>query len=303
VACTEEQKIEKGPDSSLQTRAVTLDAGDTNDVEVFIFKQSDNGFMHLSSVNSGWTDGKTTVDLEKGDYKFLFHRSAKLSCDMLPATMTSDAAFEHVQWNCRADEANGEGYVLPVDEIWLPETFEMSDNPYSIQAATTIRNTLTRAVSQVMVHFRKGTPETVNTRVLSTAPATVNLGTLEININGVGESVNVVGGSGTASTRVAVLEATDNGDEIITFTGPFVFPSDSEDDAVVTLTYTPNENSEIPAFTTTVNGPIERNRKLEISIWLGDEDDDPVIDGELEVTVDVVDMEDSEDSGDYGKWE
>lgn len=303
VACTNEKKIDQDPGPSLlETRAVTLDAGGADDVEVFIFKQDDNGFMHLSSINSGWDEnGKTTVKLEKGDYKFLFHKSAKLNCDIFPASMTPEAAFDHVKWNSRNDEINGAGYMLPVDEIWLPETFDMANNPYSIQNAMTIRNTLTRAVSQVMIHMRKGTPETVITRASDATPTAVSLGTLDIEINGVGQSVNVVGGTGTSKTRVAIAEAVSNGEEIFTFTGPFVFPSDSEDDATVTITYTPNENSDIPGFTTTVNGPLERNKKLEISVWLGD--DEPIVEGDLEVTVEVIDMEDSEDSGDHGKWE
>lgn len=304
VACTDDPKTDGIPETPVQTRAVTLDAGDIADgVEVYIFRQDDNGFMHLSSINSGWVNGKTTVNLQNGDYKFLFHKSERLSCDIFPAEMTPEAAFDVVKWDCRDDMVNGEGYAMPVDEIWLPETYEMANAPYSIQAAALISNRLTRAVSQVMVHLRKGTPDNPVTRASDITPIAVNLGTMDIHINGVGRSLNVIGGSGTANTRVSVVEAMSEGDDVITFTGPFVFPSDSGTDATVTITYTPNENSEIPAFSKTVNGPLERNRKLEISVWLGDEPTPPIDEGNLEVTVDVKEMEDNTDSGDNGRWE
>jgi len=301
IACSEDKKIDEEPSSSLETRIVTLDAGGTNDAEVLVFKQDDNGFMHLSTINSGWVDGKTTVKLEKGDYKFLFHKSEKLNCDMFPSEMTKDVAFEHIKWDGRKDDINGEGYMLPVDEIWLPETHSMANNPYSIKGNTTVSNRLTRAVSQVMVHLRKGNSDNTETRATPVATKAVSLGTLDLSVNGVGNSLNVIGGTGNSNTRVAVAEALTDEEEIISFTGPFVFPSDSGEDANVTISYTPNENSDIPAFTTTVSGPLERNRKLEITVWLGD--GEPIVEEELKITYEIVEMEDSTDSGDSGIWE
>lgn len=299
VACSQENNntdIDISPE--MKTRAVTLDANGEDDVAVFIFKKDDNGFMHLSTINSGWDqNGRTTVNLENGDYKFLFHKSGNLNCDIFPAEMTPQAAFEHVKWNCRLDEVNGEGYMLPVDEIWLPETFDMANLPYTIQAATTVSNTLTRAVSQVVVHFRNGTPEEPGTRAGGILTRAANFGTLDIEIEGVGESASVNGGIGYTKTRVLLDEPLT--DETITsFTGPFVFPSETGDDAIVTITYTPGPDSTIPGFTKIVNGPLERNRKLEVTFWT----EEPGEDGTLTVSVDTTEMEDY-DEGDNGIWE
>lgn len=300
VACSNENKTEE-IDNSLRTRAVTLDAGETNDVEVFVFKKDDNGFMHLSTINSGWdNNGRTTVNLENGDYKFLFHKSQLLNCDRFPAEMNPTVAFEHILWNCRADDTNGEGYMLPTDEIWLPETFDMANLPYSIQAATTVNNTLTRAVSQVMVHFRKGDPENPGTRAIGAKTRAVNFGTLDIDIHGVGQSASVNGGIGNSKTRVILNEALT--DELLTsFIGPYVFPSETGEDATVTVIYTPGPDSDIPGFTKTVSGPLERNRKLEVTFWI--EDEEPIDEGTLKVTVETIEMEDNDDLGDNGIWE
>ncbi len=300
VACSNENKTEE-IDNSLRTRAVTLDANGANDVEVFVFKQDDNGFMHLSTINSGWDEnGRIKVQLENGDYKFLFYKSQKLYCDMFPAEMSPAVAFEHILWNGRADDINGEGYILPTDEIWLPETFDMANLSYPIQAATTVNNTLTRAVSQVMVHFRKGNPENPDTRTGGVKTRAMNFGTLDIDIHGVGASAGVNGGIGSSKTRVILTEALTN-ETITSYTGPFLFPSETGEDAIVTVTYTPGPDSDIPAFTKTVNGPLERNRKLEVTFWL--EGEDPIDEGTLRVTVETIEMEDNEDLGDNGIWE
>ncbi len=298
VACSREDN--EDIDSSIATKAVTF-AGGMDNVNVLVFKQSGSDYLYQQVVNSGWSaEGKTTVNLKQGSYKFLSYKSAEQNTDRQPGLLIATTSFGDIQWNARADEASGNGYLFPVDEMWLPETYAMAYDPYTINSATTVTNTLTRAVSQVVVHIRKGS--STGAQPIDPSEGTnQNLGQMTLNITEVGEAVNIQGGIGAGSTKVNINQSLTDNDEFASFEGPFVFPSGSGNDATVTINYKPEEGSAFPPIATSVPGQLQRNHKLEITLWVGNEEPGP--EENLQITVDVVEMEDNTGGGDNGIWE
>lgn len=294
VACSQEDKLDTDP--SLQTRAVTL-ISDIDDVEVLIFKHEESEFSYLNKVNSGWSSGKTTVYLKAGDYKFFYYKATGGDMEMTPAAMDDVSSFDDFQWNAVADTPSGDDYFLPVGELWLAQTATMANEIQTVSAATTVSQTLTRAVSQVVVHLRKGVPGEAGE--LPTDGESVTLGTLNLDIAGVGEAVTINGSTGTGKTKVSLTQGKTNLEEYATFEGPIVFPSESGE-ATVQIAFTPDTSIDFPEINTTVTGPLERNRKLEITLWINEEE--PREDEFLTISVTTSPMTDSEDGGDSGIW-
>jgi len=295
-ACSQEEKL--GVDPPAETRAVTL-AGMFDNVNVLVFKDNGSDFLYKQTVNSGWSvDGIKTISLEQGTYKFLYYKTDGILAERVPASLTETVSFDSFEWKAQDDSGNGSDYVLPVDEMWLPETSQMAEQEYVINSSsTTVSNTLTRAVSQVIVHLRKGTQEN-NGSTQVPQGSNMLLGNLILDIEGVGKSVTIAGSSGSGKTKQTIISGQSDGEVFASFEGPFVFPS--ENDATINISYQPASGIPFPEITTSVTGPLNRNKKLEITLWVND--NDPV-DEELQITVEVVDMEDSDDSGDVGKWE
>jgi len=296
AGCSEEDTspIEK-PSVGIEN-IVTL-AGNAENVNVLIFNQNGNDYNYKREINLNIQD---TANLEYSTYKFLFYKSAGLNSDKLPAVFTSENLFEDVIFQSRTDLQN-DGYVLPVDEIWLPESADLANQSYSINSDRTIRNILTRAVSQVIVHIRKGTYDESNPPTpveLSETP--VAMGEIIMDIQSVGEYVTFNGATGNKKTMFINDESLLSEDGDISFIGPFVFPSENGE-TTVSVTYTPTATSEYPDIEKTVSGRLERNKRLEITFWVSEEEP-PVGREFINITVETTDME-GDLSGDEGIWE
>lgn len=274
TACSNEDDNEFIQDNSTlksNSEAITFDLDmDMGGVSVLIFDEDNNDFNYLRSITSGWSiDGKVSTRLELGKYRFLFVKSAGINTSFYPNPFDNNTSFDDVKIVANSDSQNA-GYVLPVDEIWLPETEDLAKTTYTIVDETTVYNKLTRAVSQIVVHVKRVANENGKITELpfpSGKDIANDIKEIRLDIDGVGEAVNISGGLGATKTKDIldeINEIDDNG--FATFEGPFVFPMATNDETSVGISVIPSEDSLFPEMKTSVKGLLERNKKLEITL-------------------------------------
>lgn len=272
TACNNENEndtIHGNSNLNIKSEAITF-AQDMEGVSVLIFNQ--NGNNYLRSIVSGWsTDGKVSTRLELGKYRFLFIKSAGTNTSLDPNPLDNNTSFGDIKIIANDDSQN-EGYVLPVDEIWLPETEELAKTVYTITDETTIHNKLIRAVSQIVVHVKRVANENGKITELpfpSGRNITENIKEIRLDINGVGEAINISGGIGSTKTK-DILDVVTNIDDsgFAIFDGPFVFPMATAQQSTINISVIPSEDSLYPEMKTSVNGLLERNKKLEITLLI-----------------------------------
>lgn len=301
LSCSNE---EQNPgDVSLTTKEnITLKAGTTNTTVLF-FQKENNVYSYNRTV---MVDVSTTVNLNYGDYKCLFYKYAGDSIKRLPETISAANSIEDFEFNALPDASmpSIDNYVLPVNELWLPENIGDANISYTIPTVTTIQNTLARAVSQVVVHFKKVTSDGDTISIVSDPAGTLqNLGELTLDISGVSTTWDITGPSGNGKTFFQTEQAASNEDGSISYYGPFVFPSEVNATSV-NLKFETIEESVLPSIAErTIQGSLERNKKLEITLVLKEGGSVDPVDGELDIEVEVVEMEDNSDGGDNGIWE
>lgn len=276
VACSNEDTIIKnslGDElNSVNNKAVTLSGATMDGVSVLIFGRNENAFKYQRSISTGWSvDGKVSTLLEIGMYKFLFLKYKEENTIFYPKPLDTNSTFESIKIEAK-DDPDNIGYLLPVDEIWLPETEGLANKQYLIDNPTTIFNRLERAVSQVQVNIRRGYKSGENILPLPFPEGkdiTENIKEIIMDIDGVGESITISGGSGSSKTiytAESAAEITDDGYAI--FEGPLVFPNGSGENTSVNLTIVPKDGSLYPTMKANAAGLLERNKKLEITLWL-----------------------------------
>ena len=274
TACSSEDEnvfVDSDPTLDTKSEAITF-LQDVGGVSVLIFNENVDNFNYLRSIVSGWsTEGKVSTRLEVGKYKFLFVKSAGIYTSFYPASFDNTTSFDDIKIISKADTQNA-GYILPVDEIWLPETEELAKAIYTITDETTVHNKLTRAVSQIVLNLKRASINGTDTTYLP-FPGNMNImdniKEIRLDINGVGEAVNIKGGIGSVKTKDVLDEATDIDDSgFATFDGPFLFPMGTTGESTVGISVIPSDDSLFPEMNTSVKGMLEKNKKLEITLLI-----------------------------------
>lgn len=304
VACSNEEAIVGGSSEdgldSVNNKAVTLSGATMDDVSVLIFGFDNADFKYQRAINTGWSaDGKVSTLLEIGTYKFLFLKNAGANTNFNPNPLNANSDFEDIRIDAKNDPSNA-GYLLPVDEIWLPETESMADEIYVIKDSTTIHNKLKRAVSQVQLTIKRAYNDSGTIKPLpfpTGVDIMANIKEIKIDINGVGQSIDIAGGIGAGKTLYLAQSADSiTSDGYAIFDGPFVFPNGSGTNSSVDITIVPKDNNPFPVMSKEVQGLLERNKKLEITLWLTSTYKF------INITVKIEPISESED-GDTGIWE
>lgn len=304
TACSNEEAYDKsslGDElNSENSKAVTFSGAEMDGVSVLIFGHNNSEFKYIHAISTGWSaEGKVSTLLEIGKYKFLFLKYTAENTTFQPDPLNTSSGFEDIKIKAKEDPQNS-GYLLPVDEIWLPETEAMASKEYLINNPTTIHNKLTRAVSQVQLNIRRGY-KNGSTIVPYPFPdgknIMENIKEIKMDITGVGQAITIAGGEGSSKTKYSALSATEiTEDGYAIFGGPLVFPNGSGVNSPVKITIVPKDDSPFPVMTADVEGLLERNKKLEITLWLTSTYKF------INVTVKTEPISKSED-GDSGIWE
>jgi len=246
-------------------------SGEMNGVSVLIFGKNDNNqFVYKRRIDSGWSaQGRVTTEVEKGNYQFLFMKTDGINPSMTPTSLSANGTlFSDVSFsaNINTDSVN---YVLPVEEIWLPETDALAGKTYTITADTTIKSKLKRAVSQVGLHIKRGTsvndslPFTGNDNIMR------HIREVKMDILGVGKTVTA-GGTPSGSSNTVYISGnpkiSDSGFAI--FEGPFVFPPAPGGQTQIKVTIIPKPGSPFPVLEYTTPASLVRNEKIDITLWI-----------------------------------
>lgn len=285
--------------SSEGERTITFFAGN-DEVSVLIFqKANDDIYKYIRSISSGWINNRVSTELEIGNYKFLFIKSPGLNTSNYPDELNLTVPFENIKIFSLKDPANND-YVLPVDEIWLPKTYDMANTNYAITGPRTVQNTLTRAISQPVLKLKRASsdgnkidslPYQAGENIMQ------HIEEIKVEIDGVGKYIDIEGGKESAKTKFSFTQETSLTDEgFADFLGPFVFPTENSNDAEITITIIPKDTSPFEEMSTTVSAPLERNRRLEITIWLTSTYRFIGVDVDIEPITSTTD-------GDTGMWE
>ncbi len=276
VACSNEEGIVENSLgdklNSMNNKAVTFSGATMDGVSVLIFGHNSSEFKYQRSINTGWSaDGKVSTLLELGKYKFLFLKYTKENTTFYPDPMNTNSTFDQIRIEANNDTGNS-GYLLPVDEIWFPETEQVANKEYLINDSVTIFNRLVRAVSQVQLNINRGYK---NGEKISPLPYTDNenimqhIKEIKLDIAGVGEAITISGGEGSSKTMyISESASTITDDGYAVFNGPLVFPNGTGANTTVDITITPKDGSAFPVMASRVEGLLERNKKLEITLWL-----------------------------------
>lgn len=281
-------------------KTVTFSGG-MDGVSVLAFQQKNGGeFLYKETVAGTWVNNRIETIMEIGKYKFLFSKTPNTNTSFYPASLViGNTKLEDTRFEAKPDPQRG-GYVLSVDEIFLQETPELAKEIYHIVDSTTIRAELKRAVSQATLIVKRGYRSNTGYTELpfSNGESIVDhIETINLDIKGVGNSLNIDGGLGSVNTYYSVNQS----DSIIAggfahYTGPFVFPNETGANSEIDITIYPTSTSLFPVTTGKVLGVFERNRKLEITLWV------TATYELITVTVRTAPIT-AEDEGDEGIWD
>jgi len=273
----------------------------TDNVSVLIFGKNENEeFIYKRSINSGWSsEGKVSTNLERGDYKFIFIKSAGISTSISPVLEKEKSLFDNFSINSTPDGQNA-GYILPVDEIWLSDDINETNRIYEIREETVIKSQLKRIVSQVVLNLKRGyvrDGEFIPLPFINNQDIAEFIQEVKFDISGVGKTANLEISSGFSNTTFStnqIKEITEDG--FASYEGPFVFPPDQGRESNVELVITPVSGSSFSEIRKTLPGLLEKNKQLVITLWItGDYN-------LFSITVDTAPITDSEE-GDKGIWE
>lgn len=292
------------PVSPDQTRQITLRQTYGADASVLVFREEEGRFLYDTLFNGGWSpEGRMTVRLPNGEYRFLFSHGAGTNLALTPATPQKGVtAWEDISFTLAGNPSSG-GSCMPADELYLQYPATDAEKVYSLRGAPqTVEAQLHRAVGQVGLILKRGYIEGgkyVELPYENSRNILEDAGSLTIEIDSSGKSVTPDGTSGTARIlysmeRGSQKEITPEG--FAKFDGPFIIPPADRQPVPIKVSVQPAPGSAMPASTLSMEGTVERNKRLEITLWFTS------VYPEIGISIDTLPIEEVE-YGDSGIWE
>ena len=295
AACSGLERADIVP--ATKTSRIMLVREGAADVSVYAFRRQGAVFLFDTLFREGWTpDGKLSVRMPNGHYKFLFASGAADRIALQPAPLTRQTSWEEAAFVLP-------GTCFPADELFLQYPASDANTVYTIDgAAQTVRARLTRAVCRISVTVKRGYHDgTRYVEVPYAKPQSVldQIGRIELSADHTGLRVNPGGSSGTATvtatlTAADYAELTDGG--FVRLEGPFVIPPADGGEVGLDITVVPAAGAALQPVQLRLTGKAERNKQLEITLWITL--DYPVIGVEIQ-TAPITEEQD----GDTGIWE
>ena len=286
AACSGLERADIVP--ATETSRIMLVREGAADVSVYAFRRQGAVFLFDTLFREGWTpDGKLSVRMPNGHYKFLFASGAADRIALQPAPLTRQTSWEEAAFVLRENTAVP-GTCFPADELFLQYPASDANTVYTIDgAAQTVRARLTRAVCRISVTVKRGYHDgTRYVEVPYAKPQSVldQIGRIELSADHTGLRVNPGGSSGTA-TVTATLTAADYAE----------LPADGGE-VGLDITVVPAAGAALQPVQLRLTGKAERNKQLDITLWITS--DYPVIGVEIQTTPIT-----EEQDGDTGIWE
>lgn len=302
AACAEGERDET-PAPARGAARVTLLGEGTEAVSVYAFRRQGDVFLYDTLFRDGWTaDGRLSVRMSGGSYKFLFAAGENENISLQPALRRGVTTWDEAAFTLRENPATP-GVCLPAGELFLQFPAAEAERVYTLRGTDqTISARLTRAVCRIGVTLKRGYFDGEKYVVVPYAdPRTIldQIERIELTAEGTGLRVRPDGSGGTASVAASLAaadyaELTDDG--FVALDGPLVIPPADGAQIGLDLRVVPAAGSALQATRLHLSGTAERNKRLEITLWITS--DYPVIGVEI-VTAPI----EREQDGDSGIWE
>lgn len=273
-SCTEriEEEMPVSVDHNTTKKYETTFSGGSDQVSVFIFQENQQTFNYYSVVNSGWSpEGKVTVALPLGKYKFFVTGPFGTQSDLSPDPLIPDTHFEQLKFLAREDTP---GYILPVDELFLQDP-QPADSIYLIESPTTVSCLLKRATSEAVFILKRGYRSGNDYLPLPYPPGQNildHINTLDITLGKVATGLTLQGAEGSKSLHKTLTETDKDSltrEGFVVFRGIKVFPSVGGTSSPISLSLIPAPGSTYPTLTLPdLTGVFEKNKKLLVTIWV-----------------------------------
>lgn len=316
LACADRDKDNVIPDKEQAevtlTYTSTRAAGSIPAPKVFVFRNQEGNYLYVQMIADGWTaDGTTSggaekwkrsVQLQQGDYKFLYAAGFGTNTHLSPETLSGDTGFDDISF---VNIPLADGSIPPSDELYLQFPAEETGKEYSIISPITVSATLRRAVSQVVLHLKRGhlsngvyVPEPYTD---DSDNITQHLESIDITLEGVAQSVSLSGSSGEGSTSASydVSGATPDADGFVSLPGFFFIPRTGQPLKQASFTFHLQPGSLLENVTRKVDlstyPVVQPNQQLEITLWFNS------FDAPINIQVDVNTTFAKQD-GDQGTW-
>lgn len=303
AACSErEPERQPGGDPAPGSTRVTLEREGTQDISVYAFRREGDLFRYDTLFREGWTlDGRLSVRMGSGNYKFLFVSGAGENLSLQPAPVSGRTTWEDAVFALRENTATPGSY-LPADELFLQLPAE-ANTVYAVGGRDlTIPARLTRAVSRIGVVLKRGYMQNGKYVELPyTQPHSVldQIARVELTALNAGLSVSPAGSSGAACVS-ATLDAADyaelTGEGFVRLDGPFIIPPSGDSEVELELRVIPAQGSPLEPVPLRLSGKAERNKSLDVTLW--------ITSGYPEIGVEIrIGPIVREEEGDTGIWE
>lgn len=302
AACTDAERTPDAVSAPGTTRVMLMQEG-ARDISVYAFRQQDELFLFDTLFREGWTpEGKLSVRMPNGRYKFLFASGSGDNLTLEPAPLTPQTSWEEAAFALQENPAVA-GSCLPADELFLQYPASDANRVYTLGSTDlTVPARLSRAVCRIRVHLKRGYHDgTQYVEVPYTPPHSVleQIATIELTAANAGLRVrpDAVGGSATVQTTLAAADYAELGsDGFVRLDGPLILPPADGADLEMSIRVVPAAGAGLQQADLQVKGKAERNKNLDVTLWITAIY--PAIGVEIEIT-----PIDREQDGDSGIWE
>ena len=130
AACSGSERADIVP--ATETSRIMLVREGAADVSVYAFRRQGAVFLFDTLFREGWTpDGKLSVRMPNGHYKFLFASGAADRIALQPAPLTRQTSWEEAAFVLRENAAMP-GTCFPADELFLQYPASDANTVYTI---------------------------------------------------------------------------------------------------------------------------------------------------------------------------
>lgn len=302
AACTDTERMPAGATAPGTTRVMLVQEG-TPDISVYAFRQEGARFLYDTLFRDGWTpEGKLSVRLPNGRYKFLFVSGSGEHTALEPAPLTAETFWEEAVFSLQKNPAS-EGSYFPADELFLQFPASDANRIYTLGGTDlTVPARLSRAVCQVVVNLKRGYYDGTNyVEVPYAAPHSVleQIERIELTAGNAGLHVRPDAVGGTASVAVTLPTADYaalSSEGFVLLDGPLLFPPADGAEMEMSVEVVPVAGAALQPAVLQIAGKAERNKRLDITLWITS--GYPVVGVEIDLS-----PIDREQQGDSGIWE
>lgn len=273
AACSEPENTAT-PDPA-PSGTITLLSEGTQQVTAYAFRLQGDRYLFDTLYREGWSsDGRLSVRMRSGRYKFLFASGAGEHLIVGPEPLTGQTAWEEIAFTLTED-AGTPGTYLPADELFLQFPATDAETVYTVAGTEqTIQAHLTRAVCRIVLLLKRGYRDGARyVEVPYAAPRSVldQIGGIDLTASGTGLSVRPAGTSGSATVHTICSAADftllpETG--FARLEGPYLLPSADGSEIGLDLLIEPAAGAAAASTRLQLSALAERNKQLEITLWI-----------------------------------